>query len=187
MNNDKTTVELNGNAWVNKSARLPHGVAAYGLRAGLDAEGQARLVKAVLAFIRRDIADNGCTVIETETKGGKPKTITAKEFDATQKVSGSAEGTKLTWGKRTQILIGECSLFTRRVTRQDDAFAALEKEGAGVEWVPVPGSVETRKLDELCVAIAAQLREQREGAARKAQEDAASKAAREAAELAALG
>lgn len=180
-------IEINGNAWVFKSARVQLGLAKFAQANGLDNEGGARLIKAVAGFIRRDMRENGCTSFESETKNGKPKTLEAKVFEPKQKVSGKGEATRITWRTGEQILIGQCSLFTRRFIRQDDVFAALEEEGAGVEYVPVAGSVEERKLAELATAIRAQLATERGEAAKRQAEDAATKAAREAAELAALG
>lgn len=180
-------IEINGNAWVFKSARVQLGLAKFAQASGLDNEGGERLVKAVAGFVRRDIRENGCTSFETETKAGKPKTIEAKTFEPKQKVSGKGEATRITWRTGEQILIGQCSLFTRRFVRQDDVFAQLEEEGAGVEYVPVAGSVEERKLAELVTAIRAQLAAERNETAKRTAEDAATRASREAAELAQLG
>lgn len=180
-------IEINGNAWVFKSARIQLGLSRYAIAAGLANEGAERLVKAVAGFIRRDMRENGCTSFESETKNGKPKTIEAKFFEPKQKVSGKGEATRITWRTGEQILIGQCSLFTRRFVKQDDVFAQLEEEGAGVEYVPVACSVEDRKLSELVTAIRAQLAAERNETAKRTAEDAATKAAREAAELAQLG
>lgn len=180
-------IEINGNAWVFKSVRVQLGLGRYAVASGLTNEGAERLVKAVAGFIRRDIRENGCTSFETETKNGKPKTLEAKVFEPKQKVSGKGEATRITWRTGEQILIGQCSLFTRRFVKQDDVFAQLEEEGAGVEYVPVAGSVEDRKLSELATAIRAQLATERGEAEKRQADDAATKAAREAAELAALG
>lgn len=181
-----TTTNINGNAWTFNSIRVPHGIAAFGHTAGLCAVGCARLVKAVQGAIRRDIRENGCTVLDTQTAAGKPKQIKAKEFDPKQKRTGKGDRAALTWRTGEQILLGNCSMFTRRLTAQDEALANLESDGAGIEYVPVLGSVEANKLSELASLIVSQLAAEKEQGAKQAAEKSAAQAAKEAAELAAL-
>lgn len=132
--------------WNAKSVRFAHGLVQFAISNGALATTAEHFRSAVVATVRRDIAENGTTELELPGKDGQSKLILAKDFAPTQRVSGSGLKQRLTSGEKSQVLTGKCSLFTQRLLDVDETLAGMERRGSGIDWAPCHGSLERTRL-----------------------------------------